>query len=163
MKNLTLIRHAEAQPQQFFESDRDRGLTQRGLYQIEVIASQLKEKKCLPDYLLCSPAERTLQTAQLICKRLKINPKLINLNPILYSGDTEDIIKLISSLNLSLHTFIIGHNPTLSCLAQKLCPMTQSIILPTAGVISLYFDITNWDNLLTKHGRLLFFIEPGHE
>lgn len=160
MKNLTLIRHAEAQPQQFFESDKDRKLTEKGLYQIEIVANQLKEKKCLPDYLLCSPAKRTLQTAQLICNRLKINPKLIILNSILYTGNAEDITKLISSLNLTQQAFIIGHNPTLSCLAQKLCPATQSIILPTAGIVSLQFDIENWDDLLTKQGRLLFFIEP---
>ncbi len=160
MKNLTFIRHAEAEPQHFFEKDKDRRLTQKGLYQIDAITNQLKEKKCLPDYLLCSPAERALQTAQLICKNLKINSRLIDLNSKLYLGDDEDIIKLVSSLNLFQHIFIIGHNPTLSCLAQKLCPMTKSIILPTAGVISLYFDIANWDNLLTKQGRLLFFIEP---
>jgi phosphohistidine phosphatase len=160
MKNLTLIRHAEAQPQQFFASDSDRRLTQKGLHQIEVIANYLKEKKCFPDYLLCSPAKRTVQTAQLICETLKINPKLINLNTILYSGDTEDIIRLVSSLNLFKHIFIIGHNPTLSCLVQKLYPMAKSIILPTAGTISLHFDIVNWNNLLTKQGRLLFFTEP---
>ena len=160
MKNLTLIRHAEAEPQQFFEKDKDRRLTQKGLYQIDAIANQLKEKKCLPDYLLCSPAERTLQTAQLICKNLEINSKLIVLNPILYSGDDEDIIQLVSPLNLFQHIFIIGHNPTLSCLAHKLCPMTKSIILPTAGAISLHFDSANWDYLLTKQGRFLFFIEP---
>lgn len=160
MKNLTLIRHAEAEPQQFLEKDKDRRLTQTGLDQIDAIANQLKEKKCSPDYLLCSPAKRALQTAQLICKNLKINSKLIVLNPMLYSGDDEDIIKLVGSLHLFQHIFIIGHNPTLSCLAQKLCPMTKSIILPTAGVISLYFDSANWDNLLTTQGRLLFFIEP---
>lgn len=160
MKNLTLIRHAEAEPQQFFESDRDRKLTQTGLYQIDVIANQLKEKNCLPDYLLCSPAKRALHTAQLICKNLRINSKLIDLNPILYSGDNEEILKLVSSLNLFQHVFIIGHNPTLTYLAQKLCPMTKSFSLPTAGVISLHFDIANWDNLLTVQGRFLFFIEP---
>lgn len=160
MKNLTLIRHAEAEPQQFLEADRDRKLTKKGLYQIEAIAKQLEEKKCLPDYLACSPAKRVIQTAQLICKNLKINSKLINLSPVLYSGNTEDILKLISSLNLSQHIFIIGHNPTLSCLAHKLCPMTKSIILPTAGVISLDFDIGNRNDLFTKPGRLRFFIEP---
>lgn len=113
--------------------------------------------------ILCSPAKRAVQTAQLLCKKLEINPKLINLSPILYSGDTEAILKSISSQNLSNHVFIIGHNPTLSCLAHKLCPSTNSIILPTAGVISLSFDIINWDDLLTQQGKLLFFIEPKHE
>ena len=171
MKNLTLIRHAETYPQQFFESDKDRNLTQRGLYQIENIAKQLKEKKYFSGdidnssekIIFCSPAKRAIQTAQLLCEKLEINSKLIHLNPILYSGDTEDILELFSSLNVSQHAFIIGHNPTLSSLAHRLCPTTKSIILPTAGVISLGFDIITWNDLLIKQGKLLFFIEPKHE
>jgi phosphohistidine phosphatase len=163
MKNLILIRHAETHPQQFLESDRDRMLTQIGHHQIENIAKQLKEKKCLPDYLLCSPAKRAIQTAQLLCEKLEINPKLIKISPILYSGTIEDILQLFSLLNSSQQAVIIGHNPTMSGLAHKLCPTTKSIILPTAGVISLSFDIINWDDLLTKQGKLLFFIEPQYE
>ena len=113
--------------------------------------------------ILCSPAKRAIQTAQLLCEKLEINPKLINLNPILYSGDTEAILKSFSSLDLSQHAFIIGHNPTLSSLAHRLCPTTKFIILPTAGIISLSFDIITWDDLLTKQGKLLFYIEPKHE
>ena len=160
MKNLTLIRHAETHPQQILESDKDRALTQRGLHQIENIAKQLKEKKYLPDYLVCSSATRAIQTAQFLCEKLEINPKLINLNPVLYSGDIEDILKSFSSLNLSHHACIIGHNPILSSLAHRLCPTTKSIILPTAGVISLGFDAKTWDDLLIKQGKLLFYIEP---
>ncbi|MEN9449976.1 MAG: putative phosphohistidine phosphatase SixA [Pseudomonadota bacterium] len=160
MKNLTLIRHAETHPQQILESDKDRTLTQRGLHQIENIAKQLKEKKYLPDYLVCSSAKRAIQTAQFLCEKLEINPKLININPVLYSGDTEDILKSFSSLNLSHHACIIGHNPILSSLAHRLCPTTKSIILPTAGVISLGFDAKTWDDLLIKQGKLLFYIEP---
>ncbi|MGC1854339.1 MAG: histidine phosphatase family protein [Candidatus Aquirickettsiella sp.] len=160
MKNLTLIRHAETNPQQIFESDKDRILTQRGLHQIENIAKQLKEKKCIPDFLLCSSARRAIQTAQLLCEKLEINPKLIKINPILYSSNIEDILKSFLSLNLSQHAFIVGHNPTLTSLAHRLCPTTKSIILPTAGVISLAFDTLTWDDLLIKQGKLLFFIEP---
>lgn len=163
MENLTLIRHAETHPPQAFERDKDRILTQRGLHQIENIAKQLKEKNCLPDYLICSPAKRTIQTAQLLCEKLEINPKLINLSPILYSGDTEAILKSISLLSSPSHVFIIGHNPTLSSLAHRLCPTTKSIILPTAGVISLGFDIKTWDDLSIKQGKLIFFIEPKYE
>lgn len=163
MKNLTFIRHAETYPQQIFESDKDRVLTPIGLRQIENIANQLKEKKYLPDCLLCSPAMRAIQTAQLLCEKLKINPRLLKLSPVLYSGDTKAILQSFFLLNFAQQAFIIGHNPTLSSLAHKLCSTTKSIILPTSGVISLNFDIVKWDDLLTKQGTLLFFIEPRHE
>lgn len=163
MKNLTFIRHAETYPQQIFESDKDRALTPFGLRQIENIANQLIEKKFLPDYLVCSPATRAIQTAQLLCKKLKINPRLLKISPILYSGDIKTILQDFFLLNLAQQAFIIGHNPILSCLAHKLCLATKSIILPPAGIISINFDIEKWDDLLTKQGTLLFCIEPGHE
>ncbi len=155
-----LMRHAATHPQQIFESDKDRVLTQTGHYQILNIAKQLKEKKYLPDYLLCSPAKRAVQTAQLLCKDLEISQKIIKTNPALYSGDIEAILQSFFLLDSSQHTIIVGHNPTISSLAHKLCLHTKTIILPTAGVVSLSFDIETWENLLDKPAELLFFIQP---
>lgn len=169
MKNLILIRHAETHSQQFLENDKDRILTPIGHRQVENIAKQLKEKKFFSDKnssaksILCSPAKRAIQTSQLLCEKLEINPKLIKISPILYSGTIEDILQTFFLLNSSQQAFVIGHNPTLSGLAHRLCPTTKSIILPTLGVISLGFDIKTWDDLLIKQGKLLFFIEPQHE
>jgi phosphohistidine phosphatase len=163
MRNLTLIRHASANLQQTNQSDKDRCITDIGRHQIENIAAQLQKIGCFPDYLLCSPALRTVQTAEILCRKLKINPNVINLNAKLYSGDLKYILCTLCAPNTSRQFFLIGHNPSLSCLAHKLCPSTQSIVLPTAGVISLKFDLKNWDDLLTTQGELLFFIEPSHE
>jgi phosphohistidine phosphatase len=163
MRYLTLIRHALANLQQAYQSDKDRSVTEMGRQQIENIAEQLEKKGCFPDYLLCSPAVRAVQTAEILCQKLNINPKVINLNGRLYSGDLKDILCALCVPNTSQQFFLIGHNPNLSYLAHKLCPNTKSIILPTAGVISLKFDIKNWDDLLTTQGELLFFIEPSHE
>ncbi len=163
MRNLTLIRHASANLQQAYQSDKDRCITDMGRQQIENIAEQLQKKGGFPDYLLCSPAMRAVQTAEILCQKLKINPKVINLNAKLYSGDLKDILCTLCTPNTSRQFFLIGHNPNLSYLAHKLCPATQSIILPAAGVISFRFDIKNWDDLLTTQGELLFFIEPSHE
>ncbi|MFM2323051.1 MAG: putative phosphohistidine phosphatase SixA [Pseudomonadota bacterium] len=163
MRYLTLIRHALANQQQAYQSDKERSITQMGRQQIENIAVQLQKKACFPDYFLCSPALRTVQTAEILCQKLNIDPKVINLNSELYSGDLKDILCALCAVNTSQQFFLIGHNPTLSCLAHALCPDTQSITLPTAGVISLKFNIKNWDDLLTTQGELLFFMEPAHE
>lgn len=163
MKNLTLIRHASANLQHAYQTDKDRCITDIGRHQIENVAEQLQKIRCFPDYLLCSPAVRTVQTAEILCQKLNINPKAINLYAKLYSGDLKDILSTLCVPNTSQHLFLIGHNPHLSYLAHKLCLGTKSIILPPAGVISLRFDIKNWDDLLTGQGELLFFIEPSHE
>lgn len=158
MKNLTLIRHADANPQQPFQSDSERNLTDKGRRQVENIAKQLKKLKCLPDYLLCSSAKRAIQTTKILCEQFKINSNLININKSLYLGDLEDTLLALHSFDCQ-KLFLIGHNPNLSWLAHKLCPTTKSIILPTAGVISLGFDVENWKYPLIQ-GKLLFFIEP---
>lgn len=163
MRDLTLIRHASANLQQACQFDKDRCITDMGRHQIEDIAEQLQKIRCFPDYLLCSPAVRTVQTAEILCRELNINPKIIHLNAKLYSNDLKDILCTICVPNTSRQFFLIGHNLNLSYLAHKLCSETKSIILPTAGVISLRFDIKNWDDLLTTQGKLLFFIEPSYE
>ncbi|BBB15856.1 putative phosphohistidine phosphatase SixA [Candidatus Rickettsiella viridis] len=125
-------------------------------------AKSINQKNCLPDYLLCSPANRTLQTATLLCHTLQLNPDIIKVNEILYSGDTDDILSALHGVD-SQQLCVVGHNPHLSWLAHLLCNSTKTITLPPAGVISLAFEIEDWSELTKAQGRLLFFIEPHHE
>ena len=163
MKTLTLIRHATANNKRVSQQDNARNLSELGRFQAQDIAKQLKQKNCLPDYLLCSPANRTLQTATLLCHTLQLNPELIKISDILYSGDTNDILNALHEVTTAQRLFIVGHNPHLSWLAHRVCSGTKTINLPPAGVISLEFDIENWSELTEAQGRLLFFIEPHHE
>lgn len=162
MKTLTLIRHATANNKRVSQQDNARNLSELGRFQAQDIAKQLKQKNCLPDYLLCSPANRTLQTATLLCHTLQLNPEIIKISDILYSGDADAILSTLHRID-SQQLCVIGHNPYLSWLAHLLCNSTKTITLPPAGVISLAFEIENWSELTNTQGRLLFFIEPHHE
>jgi phosphohistidine phosphatase len=163
MKTLILIRHATANNTRVSQQDRARNLSELGRFQAQAIAKQLKQKRCLPDYLLCSPTHRTLQTATLLCHTLQLNPDLIKINDTLYSGDTEAILATLCCVKTAQQLFVVGHNPNLSWLAHLLCNSTKTITLPPAGVIGLEFAIENWCELAKIQGRLLFFIEPNHE
>jgi phosphohistidine phosphatase len=163
MKILTLIRHAAANNKQISQADSERSLSTMGRFDGENIAQQLKRRNCLPDYLLCSPAKRTVQTATILCQTLQLNPKLIKIDNAIYSGDLEAILNSLYGLTTGQQLFVIGHNPTLSDLAHRLCDASKTIILPPAGVISLKFAIKSWDALLKISGKLLFFIKPNHE
>lgn len=162
MKTLTLIRHATANNKRVSQQDNARNLSELGRFQAQDIAQQLKQKNCLPDYLLCSPANRTLQTATLLCHSLQLNPDIIKISDILYSGDADDILSALHGVD-SQQLCVVGHNPHLSWLAHLLCNSTKTITLPPAGVISLAFEIEDWSELIKAQGRLLFFIEPHHE
>ena len=163
MKILTLVRHATANNKRVSQQDSARNLSELGRFQAQDIAKQLGQRNCLPDYLLCSPAHRTLQTATLLCHTLQLNPDIIKIDDILYSGDTDDILSALGCVTTAQQLCVVGHNPNLSWLAHLLCNSTKTITLPPAGVISLEFEIENWSELTQAQGRLLFFIEPHHE
>lgn len=163
MKTLILVRHATANNKRVSQQDNARNLSELGRFQAQAIAEQLKQKNCLPDYLLCSPANRTLQTATLLCHTLHLNPDIIKTNDILYSGDVDDILSALGGVTAAQQLCVVGHNPNLSWLAHFLCNSTKTITLPPAGVISLAFEINHWSELTKAQGRLLFFIEPPHE
>lgn len=162
MKNLILIRHADTHPQQPVQDDKQRQLTSKGHHQIKNIAQQLKELECFPDYLLCSPAKRAIQTSKILCQQLNIDSALIHTDSRLYRGELVDILPTLRSCT-ARKLFIIGHNPTISSLAHLLCSATKPIIFPTAGVISLEFNIEDWSNLSVDQGKLIFFIKPSDE
>jgi phosphohistidine phosphatase len=163
MKTLILIRHATANDQTLSQQDSARTLSALGQRQAENIAQQLKKKNYLPDYMLCSPAKRTQQTAQILNQTFKLNPDQLEIENILYSGDPDEILNNLSHVTTAKQLFVIGHNPNLSWLAHRLCSASNTIILPPAGVIGMQFEIQNWNELTRKPGRLLFFIEPNHE
>ncbi len=162
MKTLILIRHATANNKQTSQTDNERNLSGTGQLEAENIAQQLQQRNCLPDYLLCSPAKRTLQTATILCQIFKLNSSLIKIDNTIYSGDVNDILRRLRCPTMAKQVFVVGHNPNLSWLAHYLCGISKTIILPPAGVIGLEFAIKNWDELSTS-GKLLFFIEPKHE
>lgn len=162
MKILVLIRHATANNKQALQQDSMRDLNELGKFQAQNIAEQLKKRNYLPDYLLCSPANRTLQTANILCHTLKLNPTLIEIDNTLYSGDPEEILSSLYRLTKPKQLFVIGHNPLLSELAHHLCSATKAIILPPAGVMAIELPINSWDELIKTQGKLLFFLEPDH-
>ncbi|MDQ8039240.1 MAG: histidine phosphatase family protein [Rickettsiella sp.] len=163
MITLTLIRHATAHSKQICQQDSNRMLNPLGEQQAKNIALQLTQKNYLPDYILCSPTKRTLQTATILCQTLELSTQLIKTDNILYSGDVEEILAHVCCLTNAKQLFLVGHNPNLSWLAHYLCNATKSICLPPAGVIGLEFKIKSWDELTKTSGKLLFFIEPSHE
>ena len=166
MKTLTLFRHATANNKQLLQHDSDRKLSELGQLQAKSVAMQLRQKNCFPDYIICSPTKRTMKTATILCDLLQLNPPFKTDNTI-YTGDLEEILAILSCLRTPCHLFLVGHNPIISCLAHELCNAATKMhlpnFLPPAGVVSLEFDMENWDELEKTKGKLLFFIKPDHE
>src|ERR1700754_152281 len=63
---LTLLRHAEAQPQDSSPEDFERALTKRGTREAREIAARIVQRSLIPDLILVSPADRAWATAEIV-------------------------------------------------------------------------------------------------
>lgn len=159
MKNVYLIRHAKSDWSDESKSDFERGLNKRGKKAILIMANALKEKKVMPDLILCSSAKRTKLTAKGLAKEMDYTGE-IKYTDTLYMTEPETVMTLIHDIDDKYTTlFIIGHNPETTELSNML---TNAYIdnVPTLGLVAIQFSVDCWKNLKIGEGKLTFFIYP---
>lgn len=146
-KTLHIVRHGKSSWDYENISDIDRPLSPRGINNAYLMAKKLAERKMVPDRFITSPANRALYTATIFARVLKFPYENIQISDSIYSGYTEDLIKLIKSQDKSVSNLLIfGHNPAFTALANKLMESYLDNI-PTSGIVSLTYDIESWDQV----------------
>ncbi|MFM9970865.1 MAG: SixA phosphatase family protein [Burkholderiales bacterium] len=108
---LILWRHAHAEEG---DIDEQRALTSRGRKQAVRISKWLQER--LPDryHLIASPLVRAQQTAQALERKFRTIPELS------VEGKPRKILQAISWPECGGTTVLVGHQPSLGCLAAFL-------------------------------------------
>lgn len=116
---LLLMRHAKAEAPQMGD-DWGRGLTDKGLKQAKIMAKGLESLKLVPDYIVCSSANRTEQTLKRMLKRFGDSP-VVESRKSLYDGGMQSVMDELQAVRGDVHTtMIVGHEPTMSMAAQWL-------------------------------------------
>lgn len=159
MKNLYLIRHAKSDWSDESLSDFERGLNKRGKRAIFTMAEALKNKKIMPDLILCSSAKRTKLTAKGLAKEIGYDGKIKYMDE-LYMAEPLDVISIIKELKEKFdNVFIVGHNPETTQLANM---MLDEYIdnVPTLGIVAFQIPIEHWSRFEPKKTKLNFFIYP---
>jgi len=112
--DLILWRHAEAEEAQAGMADLERALTAKGQKQARRMGQWLDSQ--LPDScrILCSPALRTLQTAEALGRKFKIHSDLAP------GADPSDILKAANWPANKDTVLVVGHQPTLGQAASLL-------------------------------------------
>ena len=137
MKKLYLIRHAKSSWKDLFVDDFDRPLNKRGKKDAPLMGKRLKEKGIKPDLIISSPALRAKTTAQVIAKELGF--KEIVYDEKIYEAEEETLYEIVKNLDSRYKTvFLVGHNPGLNMLAEKLVGLNDNI--PTCGVVEIDLD-----------------------
>lgn len=119
MHRLHLLRHANASRDEGVE-DRDRKLSRRGRDDARRLGETLPETIGELDLVLCSPALRTRQTAELVLARYKAPPRIL-FEDGLYLALAAALLRRLQRLEEGAEAvLLIGHNPGLHEVAAAL-------------------------------------------
>lgn len=157
---LYLMRHAQSADKQPGQTDKDRELTVQGLRDSIKIGAWLYNEKINPDAIISSTAVRAKSTAGLLLDTLKLMPEMLHLNDGFYDASVRTFLQEITQLEDTLnHVLCVGHNPTVSYLAEYL---TKAEIgdLPPCGLVIIQFDILLWQKIGEGTGKFINVITP---
>ena len=141
------MRHAEAETGMGYERDFDRKLTAQGISKLHRLNKVLTEKNIQYDLLIKSPAQRTMQTAQVISAGLPVAEELVKTT--VYESSLEKLLEIILALPDPLeHVLLVGHNPSISALLMYLAD-DFNVSLTTGMMAVITFDLPAW-NMITK-------------
>ena len=159
MKTIYLIRHAKSSWKDSLLSDHERPLNQRGLHDAPLMGQKLKNLFKSPEKIICSSANRTLQTASLIGE-IWFPSTPIEKTDLLYQQPTSVVLDLIQSSPSKIKSLaIIFHNPTITHLTNLLCS-TSLFDLPTCSVVVASCDSKNWNSVNIGKCNLEHFDYP---
>ena len=163
MKRLTLLRHAKSSWDNDRLTDHDRPLAARGLHDAPLMGSRLAEQGLAPGLLLSSTALRARQTAELVAPAFsRIQPRLA-LEPRLYLATPGEMLAVVAALDDELdEVILIGHNPGLTDLANRMLPNLKLDNLPTAGAIAIDCVVDRWRDIDAASFRLHLRDRPPH-
>ncbi len=163
LKYLLLMRHAT--PESVTRPggrDRDRPLTDVGLQEAAAIGRMIKDTEFIPDIILASSAKRTSQTAKALAEALAKDSIAIHETSVLYGGGEDSYLTEIVTLPDSIETaLVIGHNPVISSLAQRLRGTGEPLGYFQPGALALLsFRIEHWAHIEKRQGLCAGFFKP---
>jgi phosphohistidine phosphatase len=116
MPTLYLLRHAKSDWSDLTLPDERRGLSQRGRRDARLLAALLRRDHIEPDLILCSTAQRTRETLELLLAELGHSE--VHLEPELYGASGATLLDRLQRLPEQVSSaMLIGHNPGLQELA----------------------------------------------
>lgn len=161
LRTVVLIRHAKSSHENPEWLDIERPLGPRGYNDAPFMGEKLKEKGINFDLIIASPSQRTTETIHLICKEIGYPVDNIIWDSSVYLSSSENLINIIRELDNGINTVgIVGHNPSMTEMANSLQKNEKIENVPTTGIVSVSFAIENWADLKLKKGKLNYFIYP---
>jgi phosphohistidine phosphatase len=160
-KRLLLLRHAKAVPADGTFADIARPLAPRGERDSRHMGERMSRRHERVDLILASPSLRTRQTAEIVAAAFGYSRDKIVIDERLYLADPAEIAAVIAEQDSSIAcVLVVGHNPGLSELANRLSAELAVDDLPTAALVALEAEIGRWADLADSANRLAYYDFP---
>src|SRR5579875_1377186 len=119
MRELLLLRHAEAMQAGPDGRDVERPLSMHGEAQARAVGTWLAERGAEPDAVLCSSARRAQMTADMVCQGLRTRtPQFL---PAIYQATPGELLSVMENhAPDARRVLLVGHNPGLEQLLALL-------------------------------------------
>ena len=157
MRTLYLLRHAKSSWKDASLSDFERPLKRRGREAAQRIGERLAQEKLKNPMLICSPAMRTRETAELVLKSLKLRVEE-RWDERIYEASLRDLLQVVAEIpDDKTVVILIGHNPGFEELLAFLTG--ESRRMPTAALAKIKFD-ASWKDVKEHAGTLEWFVTP---
>ena len=145
MKTLILLRHAKSSWDDPAQRDIDRPLNERGRNDAPMMADRMAARGTSPQRVLCSPAMRTVSTAEIFVSRLDMPRELIQLERQIYLSGPGHLLHLVRQQESTFDcVMLVGHNPALTDFLNELCTDARLDNMPTCCVAELTFAANDW-------------------
>ncbi|MBT8041552.1 MAG: histidine phosphatase family protein [Kiritimatiellales bacterium] len=147
-KTLYLVRHAKSDWSTDM-NDFQRPLNKRGRRDAPEMGRRLIKHHASPDSIVCSPAKRAIETAELLNLGSAVYDESI------YEASVDALLKIIRSLDDHHNSaMLIGHNPAMTWLARELSG-SHIENLPTCAVVTIRLATRHWKKAGTCPARML--------
>ena len=167
MKTLILMRHAKSAWDDPQQKDIDRPLSGRGRKAAPQMGAWLAGAGYRPDLVLCSTAQRTRETLELMQGDLPARVPTEFLRTLYMAAPREMLTEIGKAPAKAGTVMLLGHNPGIASLAALLAGSGESRALgnlhakfPTAAIAVLSLDVAQWSALSPGSGKLTAFQRP---
>jgi phosphohistidine phosphatase len=153
---LYLLRHAKSSWKDASLRDFDRSLKGRGRDAAKQIGKRLASEKPQPVLVVCSPAARTRETAEIVLKHagLKVD---VNFVQRIYEASLRDLLQVVAEIPDGKEAvMMIGHNPGFEELVAYLSGEHRR--MPTCALAKIRLDVARWKDIKAGEGTLASFI-----
>lgn len=158
-KELLLVRHADATAAEAGQKDAERELSPKGYQDATRLGHYLYEQQQSIDLMLVSTARRAQQTAEILTEQMRYGNRPFQ-SERLYQASVRSMLDVITAQAESItRLMIVGHNPTLTYLAEYLTGEAVNNLMP-GGLFLLRLAVEQWAEVSQHTASLTTYLEP---